>query len=1033
MFTTSDAVRLLTAAQDPAALEAISRALGFRESTRLDGSSRRRLGLELDRTDVRVASGSGALRALLISLPADADARTRGTAIARTLARDAPELLWLFVIHGAREPRVLIVAPAPGGGGTLPVLDVDPCAPHQSDAETLSALAGAADGPDLMVHQRWRETLGRDSLSRRFYRELARCVTSLALSASGHADAEVRRAIALLHTSRLLFLSFLEVRGWLDADREFLRRHFVRRAAAQGPFGAHTRLLEPLFFGTLNTRECDRAASARGFGRVPFLNGGLFTRTPLERRHRTLRFTDDAIGEVIGGLLARYRLTPRESTGAWTDAAVDPEMLGRAFESLMHDGVRQSRGAFYTPPPLIARLSTEALNAVLAPSGELTADLTRIRVLDPACGSGAFLVHLLETLAELRAAAGDARPIAALRRETLTRSIFGVDVDPTAVWLCQLRLWLSVVVEETHDDPMRLPPLPNLDRNVREGDALTGEAFESRWTPIGGPLTSLRLRYARASGPRKRTLARELDRRERANAISLAESERIRLTAERRELVIAARSGDLFTARRGLAPPDRARLDSLRAAVRRARSRARALRDGAALPFAFATHFPEAAMTGGFDLVIGNPPWVRPHAIPAEQRAALRSRFVTLRDAAWKSGAEAAAAGSGFAAQADLSALFTERAVHLTRRGGAVALLLPAKLWLALAGGGVRQFLAEHAPPLHVEDLSASSAGFDAAVYPSLLVARRPERGASVPPSLLATVHRAGRPLTWTIARDGLALDDSRGAPWILVPHEVREAFDRLARAGSPLASTPLGRPLLGVKSGLNDAFLLGRSAAERDGVSSSLLRPVLRGEDLAPWRRREDARDARILWTHDADGSALAVLPAAAWRHLAPWRRQLEMRSDARGDRWWALFRTEAARHDCARVVWGDIGRAPRALVLEAGDPAVPLNTCYVVRAPSSDDAHALATLLNTPVAAAWLSILAEPARGGYRRFFGWTCARFPIPARWAEARDLLAPVGRAAARGDAPDAWTLTALALSAYKLPHAVLAPMLSWRAR
>ena len=1041
MLTTSDAARLLTAAQHFAALEGISSALGFGSSLRLDRASRRRLGLDLDRSEVRVASGPGALRALLISLTDHTDARARGLTIARAVARGAPELLWLFLIHVADGPRVLILAPPPGVSGSIPLLDVDAPAPHPSDAETLAALAGAvgavgatgaAGGSDLMVHHRWRETLGRDSLSRRFYRELAQCVTTLAASASGRADAESRRTIALLHTSRLLFLAFLEVRGWLDADREFLRRHFTQRASERDPFGAHTRLLEPLFFGTLNTRERDRAAAARAFGRVPFLNGGLFTRTPLESRCRSLRFTDDAIGEVIGGLLARYRLTPRESSGTWTDAAVDPEMLGRAFESLMHDGTRQSRGAFYTPPPLIARLSAEAMRTVLTQSGASAEALTSIRVLDPACGSGAFLVHLLETIAELRAAAGDSRPIATLRREVLTHSIFGVDVDPTAIWLCQLRLWLSVVVEEPHADPLRLAPLPNLDRNIREGDALAGEAFESAWTPLGGPLTTLRLRYARASGPRKRTLAKELDRRERAHALARAHAECIRLTAERRELVIAARSGDLFAARRGLAPRERARLEALRINVRRARVLARALRDGAALPFAFATHFSEAAQAGGFDLVIGNPPWVRLHAIPAEQRVALRARFVTLRDAAWRSGAEAAAAGSGFAAQADLSALFTERAVQLTRRGGALALLLPAKLWLALAGGGVRQFLSEHAPPLSVEDLSASSAGFDAVVYPSLLVARRLERGASAPESLLATAHRAKQPLTWEIARDRLALDESRGAPWLLLPREVRDAFDQLARAGIPLASTRLGRPLLGVKSGCNDAFLVGRSEAVRDGLSASLLRPVLRGEDVTQWRRRDEAHDSRIIWTHDSTGVAFAELPAAAWRHLAPWRRQLELRSDARGSRWWSLFRTAAARHDCARVVWGDIGRAPRALVLEKGDPTVPLNTCYVVRAPSSDDAHALVALLNTPVAAAWLSVLAEPARGGYRRFLGWTCARFPLPARWEEACALLAPVGRAAAEGQTPDAGTLTELALRAYGLRHAEIAALLSWHA-
>jgi len=1030
VLTTSDAARLLAAARDPSELEAIGRALGFEGSLPLDRKSRRRFGLPDDPSELRVARGPGVLRALQIRYADDADAREHGLAIGRSLARNAAELLWIFLIHDVRAARLLVAIPAPGGASAPSVLEIDLRSPHATDAETLSALACASDGPDLMVHLRWRETLGRDSLTRRFYRDLSQRVATLATTATGRASAEDRRTIALLHTSRLLFLAFLEVRGWLDGDREFLRRQFERCCSTRSAVSAQRRFLDPLFFGTLNTTVRSRAAAARAFGRVPFLNGGLFTRTPLEGRCRDLLFSDGAIGDVIGGLLARYRLTPRESSGAWTDAAVDPEMLGRAFESLMHDADRQSRGAFYTPPPLIARLSSDALRSVLAESGGWTESFEGVRVLDPACGSGAFLVHLLETLAEVRAASGDERPIAQLRREILTRSIFGVDVDPTAVWLCQLRLWLSVVVEESHDDPLQLAPLPNLDRNVREGDALAGAAFDWAIARRGGALASLRLRYSRAIGVRKRTLAKELDRRERLRAIALVEAQRIRLTAERRELVIAARSGDLFSARRGLAAAERPRLEALRSGARRARTLVRSLREGAALPFDFATHFPEAAQAGGFDLVIGNPPWVRPHALTPEQRAALRTRYVTLRDAAWRSGAETAGAGSGFAAQADLAAIFTERAVQLARAGGTIALLLPVKLWLALSGGGVRQFLVDKAPPLQIEDLSASSAGFDAAVYPSMLVARRGAPDAEAMAPVLVTSHRSGQALTWETARAQLPLDDSPGSPWIVVPPEVRAAFDKLSAVGTPLAASRLGRPLLGVKSGLNEAFVVSASRAEAIGIDRAMLRPMLRGEDLQAWHRRAGPQDQRLLWTHDASGLPLRELPATVLRHLAPWRRQLEARSDARGSRWWSLFRTEAARHDCARVVWGDIGRAPRALVLEKGDPTVPLNTCYVVRAPSRDDAYALAVVLNSPVGAAWLSVLAEPARGGYRRFLGWTCARLPLPARWERARELLAPVGRAAAAGDAPDPWSLTELTLSAYGVRHADIAPLLSW---
>jgi hypothetical protein len=128
--------------------------------------------------------------------------------------------------------------------------------------------------------------------------------------------------------------------------------------------------------------------------------------------------------------------------------------------------------------------------------------------------------------------------------------------------------------------------------------------------------------------------------------------------------------------------------------------------------------------------------------------------------------------------------------------------------------------------------------------------------------------------------------------------------------------------------------------------------------------------------------------------------------------------------------VVWSDIGRSPRALVLPAGDPTVPLNSCYVVRAPSQNDALALCCLLNSPVAAAWLAAIAEPARGGYHRYLGWTLARLPIPRDWPRAAAMLAPLARAAIEGQTLDPATLADAATRAYRVRAHAIAPLLTW---
>ena len=1051
MLTTRDAARLLAAAGHEAPLQTLAAALGFAAPLPLHRRDAERLGLDAAAHDVAVAGGAGSLRALLVTWPDGPPLRERLPALARELARRSPAHHWLVVARHADRQELGFAAPEHGARAALPALLVEARSVRESDAETFAALSAATEAraeEAALVHLRWRETLGREALSRRFYRDLERAVHTLAATAAGRADARDRRAVALLTASRLLFLAFLEGKGWLDRDRAFLR-HQMERVAGTGPL--HARLLEPLAFGTLNTPLDRRARAARAFGRVPFLNGGLFQRSAVETRCRGLRLADDAIAAVIGDLLPRYRLTARETTVDLSDAAVDPEMLGRAFESLMAGDTRRARGAFYTPQPLIARLTGQAL-AALAQS-DAPPELERLRVIDPACGSGAFLVHALETIAALRIARGDARPVSQVRREVLVRSIFGVDLDPTAVWLCQLRLWLSVVVEDDRDDPMRLPPLPNLDRNVREGDALAGDGFDASWRPDDAALAPLRLRYARASGARKRTLSRALDAVERRRAVESVERAIAVMTVRRRELLVAARARDLFAQRSGPDAGTRRALEALRAALRDRRAALRRLRDSGALPFGFATHFPEVASIGGFDLVIGNPPWVRPHAIPAEQREALRARFVTFRQAAWESGAESAGAGRGFASQADLAALFTERATQLARPAGIIALLLPSKLWSALAGGGVRELLGHRTALLALDDWSGDSAGFDAAVYPSAMVARLAPTRDGAHETVALTLHERTGTRAWPLERTALALDETAGAPWLLLPPPVRAAFDAVARGGVPLAASPFGRPLLGVKSGCNEAFVVEtgapcatveddapgaepvrvRSGVVEGLVEEALLRPLARGEHLRAWGLAPHAGTAAIVWTHDARGAPVADLPPHARRWLLRWRRRLEQRTDGRGGRWWSLFRTEAARTDRPRVVWGDIGRAPRAVVLRAGDRTVPLNTCYVLRAPTEDDAHALAALLNSPLAAAWLGTIAEPARGGYRRYLGWTCARLPVPREWARARALLAPLGRAGRDGAPPDDGTLLRAACDAYGLPASVVTPLLEWDRR
>jgi hypothetical protein len=1010
----------------------------------LDAATLRALGIDEQIVTARVAAGVGALRALMLVAEPHASLRSLLPRIAARLATRAPHVLWLVI---ATQPAHREVAIAAWSGDRRPprvsALVANRAALVDSDAETLRALSTAASNRDIVTHARWVEVLGREALTVRFYRALERSIDAMSASSTVGSSAD-RREIALLDASRLLFLSFLEAKGWLDGDAAFLAHAFDRCMESGGRF--HGRVLRPLFFGTLNTPIAKRSPTATRFGRIPFLNGGLFARTPLERRHRQLAFSDEAYGLLVADVFGQYRFTAREESSSWAEAAVDPEMLGRAFESLMASTERRRTGAFFTPFSLVERVADAGLAAVL--DGHSAETLRRLTELDPASGSGAFLVHALERMAHSLAVFGDGRSLSVIRRDVLTRAIFGVDINPTAVWLCELRLWLSVVIESTETNPAAVLPLPNLDRNIRVGDALSGRAFgDDGAHAAGGPaVCGLRRRYANASGPRKTALGRELDRVERIRALRSLDAEILSTAQRRRDLVVARRGRDLFGERYRPSRDERVHADALRATSASLRTQRRRLAAGGALPFSFPVHFADVASHGGFGLIVGNPPWVRLHGVPAKQRGTFRQEYDVARRAAWEAGAGPAAAGAGFAAQVDVAALFVERSIRLLAPHGALALLLPVKLWQSLAGGGVRRLIGDATDLLALEDHSEARPAFDAAVYPSLIAARRKVgNDDGSPVCTQVAIHLRGEaPFTWRAPLENLALDASSGAPWIMLPPDARRAFERLRAAGTPLAQSPVGRPYLGVKCGCNDAFVVELLDVDDDlaqvlgadgtrvTIERALLRPLLRGEHLRRWRIPE-ARD-HIIWTHGDDGAPLPSLPKYAARWLARWRRTLDARTDARHrGRWWSLFRTESARNDRVRVVWGDVGREPRASVLDGGSAAVPLNSCYVARCRDVDDANVLATLLNGPLARAWLSAIAEPARGGYHRYLGWTLSLLPVPADWERARAVLAPLGERGRRGEPLTERELFDASVAAYRLTRDEVAPLVAWQSR
>ncbi len=324
---------------------------------------------------------------------------------------------------------------------------------------------------------------------------------------------------------RLVFLQFLQKKGWLgvaekdswgNGNKNFLLDLFT---SSNNKNDFLEKVLEPLFFGMLNTDIDDREklfkekewdiALLDEFKQIPYLNGGLFEDDNLDKieikfpqemfsnpakadKERTFNDKKDYSKELYPftescGLLdffARYNFTIDETDPADMEIGVEPEMLGKIFENLLEDN--KDKGAFYTPKEIVQYMCRESLIAYLGDNEkvrslvtthnadytdsektELIKKLKEVKVCDPAVGSGAFPMGMLNELFACRIALGENEDAAEIKKQIVRENIYGVDIEKGAVDIARLRFWLAIIVDEK--EPI---PLPNLDYKIMQGNSL---------------------------------------------------------------------------------------------------------------------------------------------------------------------------------------------------------------------------------------------------------------------------------------------------------------------------------------------------------------------------------------------------------------------------------------------------------------------------------------------------------------------------------------------------------------------------------
>ena len=569
--------------------------------------------------------------------------------------------------------------------------------------------------------------------------------------------------------------------------------------------------------------------------RISAYNGGLFARDP---ELDGLKVADESLKGIaaLAGYDFETDLNVNILGHIFEQSITDLEALRAAIHGEDAERQRSRRkrdGIFYTPDPITRFIVARAIGGWLAERqiriearhrpgkpGPLAREarlkvwfayleaLRDIKILDPACGSGAFLVAAFDYLREEYervnraiaecSSAPQQLGIFDLDRRILQQNLFGVDLNPESVEITRLSLWLKTA--------RRDQPLSNLDHNIRCGNSLVEPP---------GPDAPQALKDAFA----------------------------------------------------GLPPGARA--------------------------FDWPVAFPEVFARGGFDVVVGNPPYVRQEML-GPFKPYLARRYATWHGAA------------------DLYVYFYERGLELLAPEGKLSYIVTNKWLRAGYGEPLRRFFTERAEIEEILDFGHAPIFEDADTFPCIIVAHpRPSEPTAAEPPVVRVcpvprdrstelpldnyAHEHGYPVPWS--RYG-------AEPWSLEPPEVDALMRKIRERGTPLAEFLGTRPYRGVLTGFNEAFLIDeatRAALIReDPACAGIIKPYLRGQDIKRW-----APDWQGLWmivlkssanhpwpwaeAGDEAEAAFARTCPSLHAHLKPLQERLMARQD-QGRYWWEL-----------------------------------------------------------------------------------------------------------------------------------------------
>lgn len=773
---------------------------------------------------------------------------------------------------------------------------------------------------------------------------------------------------------QIMFLHFVQKKGWLgvtsewgDGDKQYLI-HSTKTYNGNNYFND---FLEPLFYNALNIERDNDLYLGK---KVPFLNGGLFQ--PIEQYDwettnfdipNEYWFNKDETGLL--NILSQYNFTVDEADPEEQEVAIDPEMLGKIFESLLDTKDRSALGAFYTPREIVHFMCEEALAARISKVLGLDYDsilnfvrygdalketefieafaedideyVCKLTIVDPAVGSGAFLVGMLNQIVKLRTNLLQYTDKNIdkydMKMTAIQNSLYGVDLEFDAVEIAKLRLWLSLIVDqETNGKVPR--PLPNLNFHLRVGNSLVDtfqgiKLWNTRWkgskkkvktndqlnlfnvdtvASIMERLKNAKVKYFNTSD--------ETEKQKLSNRI---ETEQIELI---RSELVAQGKFDVFY-----------EIEEM-------------LKKKTKPFFIWELEFEEVYENGGFDIVIANPPYV-----PLQENGG------KLADQLKNQGYQV------FARTGDIYCIFYEKAFDLLKPGGVMCFITSNKWMRAGYGEKLRGFLANNVNPLKLIDFGGNKIFESATVDVNILLASNEKNKGK---TLACTIDdNCTNNLSDYIKQTQTLNSYTTSDTWNIMNDFDSRLIEKINTVGIKLSDLDIVINY-GIKTGYNNAFIIDKTTRDilisEDPSNDKIIRPVLRGRDIkqytydfanlwllyVPWHFPLQ-NDSSITGASSKAEQQFKLQYPSIYKYLLSHKNKLSNRNKAEtGKRyeWYALQRWGANYSEDfikPKIMYGEIVQYPRFYLDENGT-YYPEATTFIM---TGDNLKSIIMLLNSKI----------------------------------------------------------------------------------